>query len=70
MLCLPPTGTALASTKYWLRVLTAKKISGLALTRYIKDPIYCLYIVGSTKSESEVESLNFFRFVSIGTMDL
>jgi hypothetical protein len=61
----------LASTKYWLKVLTAKKISGLALTRYIKDPIYCLYIVGSTKYESEVESLNFFGFFIIGVvMDL
>jgi hypothetical protein len=37
---LPPTTIALASTKYWLKVLTAKQISGLALTRYIKDPIY------------------------------
>jgi hypothetical protein len=62
---------ALASTKYWLRVLTAKKIYGLALTKYIKDPINYLYIVGFTKSESEVESLSFFIFVNIGVvMDL
>jgi hypothetical protein len=55
----------------WLKVLTTKKISDLVLTRYIKDPINCMYIVGSTKSESEVESLNFFRFVIIGVvMDL
>jgi hypothetical protein len=62
---LPPTRTALASTKYWLRVLTAKKISDLELTRYIKDLIYYMYIVGSTKSEYEVELLNFFSFVII-----
>jgi hypothetical protein len=37
---LPSTGTSLGSTKYWLRVLIAKKISCLALTRYINDPIY------------------------------
>jgi hypothetical protein len=68
---LPPTGTTFASTKCWLRVLTGKKISFLELTRYIKDPIYFLYIMGSTKSESEVESLNLFIFVIIGVvMDL
>jgi hypothetical protein len=68
---LPPTGTSLASTKYWLWVLIAKQISGLELTRYIKDQIYCVYIMGSTKSESEVESLNLFIFVIIGVvMDL
>jgi hypothetical protein len=55
----------------WLKVLTAKKIFFLVLTRYIKDPISFLYIVGSTKSESEAESLNFFRFVIMGVaMDL
>jgi hypothetical protein len=44
-------------------------MSGLVLTRYIKDPINCLYIVGSTKSEEE--SLKSFRFVTIGVaMDL
>jgi hypothetical protein len=64
---LPPTGTALSSTKF-IRVLTAKKISGLELTRYIKDLIYCMYIIGSTKYEFEVESLNFFRFVIIGVV--
>jgi hypothetical protein len=34
---LPPTGTALDSTKYWLRVLTANKLYVLPLTKYIKD---------------------------------
>jgi hypothetical protein len=62
---LPPTRTSLASTKYRIRVITTKKISGLALTRYIEDPIYCLYIMGSTKYESKVESLNLFGFVSM-----
>jgi hypothetical protein len=62
---LQPNGIVLASTKYWLRVLSAKQIFVLVLSRYIKDPIRCLYIVGSTKFESEAESLNFFRFVSI-----
>jgi hypothetical protein len=52
-------------------MLTTKKISNLVLTRYIKDPINYMYIVGSTKSESEAESLNFSRFVTIGVaMDL
>ena len=38
---------------------------------YIKDPFYYLYIVGSTKYEIEVESLNLFRFFIIGVvMDL
>jgi hypothetical protein len=49
----------------------AKQVSDLVLTRYIKDLINCLYIVGSTIYESKVESLNFFRFVSISVaMDL
>ena len=49
----------------------AKQVSDLVLTRYIKDLINCLYIVGSTIYESKVESLNFFRFVSVGVaMDL
>jgi hypothetical protein len=61
----------LASTKYWIRVVSAKKIHGLVLTKYIKDPIHYMYIVGSTKSKSEAESLDFFRFFSIGvSMDL
>jgi hypothetical protein len=48
-----------------------KETIRMALTRYIKDPINYLYIVGSTKSEAEVESLNFFRFFIIGVvMDL
>ena len=63
--------TCLDSTINWLRVLTAKQISGLVLIKYIKDPINCLYIVRSTKSEFEVESLSFFTFVTIGVaMDL
>jgi hypothetical protein len=44
----------------------AKQVSDLVLTMYIKDPINYMYIVGSTKYESEVESLIFFIFVSIG----
>jgi hypothetical protein len=58
----------LASTKYLLKVLSTNKIYGLALTRYIKDLIYYIYVVGSTKYESEAESLNFFRFVIIGVV--
>jgi hypothetical protein len=41
----------------------ANNVSELVLTRYIKDPINYMYIMGSIKSEYEVESLNLFRFV-------
>jgi len=52
----------------WLKVLTAKQISGLVFTRYIKDPS-CLYIVGFTKSQ--YKAAIFFRFASMGvTVDL
>lgn len=48
-----------------------KQIFGLVFTRYIKDPISFLYIVVSTKSESEAISLSFFRFDTMGVvMDL
>ena len=56
--------TCLGSTMYWLKVFTTKHISNLLLTRYIKDPIICLYIVGSARSEEE--SLNSFTVVTIG----
>jgi hypothetical protein len=47
------------------------KVFNLVLTGYIKDLISYPSIMGSTKSESEVESLNLFRFISIGeSMDL
>jgi hypothetical protein len=53
----------------WLKVLTTKKVSDSVLTKYINEPINCLYIVGSTKSESEAPS--FFRLVIISVfMDL
>ena len=45
--------TLLGSHMNWLIVLTAKHISGLVLTKYIKEPIHCLYKVGFTDSESE-----------------
>jgi hypothetical protein len=32
---------------------------------YINDPINCLYMVGSTKSEPVSESCNFLRLVTI-----
>jgi hypothetical protein len=39
---------------------------GLVLTWYIKDPINCLYIVGSTKYEDL--SLKIFRFIIMGVV--
>jgi hypothetical protein len=49
---------------YWLKVFTAKQISGLVFTRYIREPINYLYTNGSTKSESK--SADNFRFDIIG----
>jgi len=41
-------------------------IYSMVLTRYINDPISGLYIVGYISSESEEDTLRFFRFVTIG----
>jgi hypothetical protein len=61
--------TCLCSTMYRLNVFTTKHISILVLTKYIKDLINYLYIVGSTKYE--YESLKSFIFITIGVaMDL
>ena len=61
----------LGSHMNWLRAFTAKQIFGLVFVRFIKDPINWRYMVGSIKFESEAESLNFFKFASIGVaMDL
>ena len=56
----------LVSRLYYKLAQGEKKKSIPVLIRYIKDPINCLYIMGSTKFEYEVESLNFYIFVSIG----
>jgi len=58
----------LVSQLYHKLAQGAKKVSDLVLNRYIKDPINFLYIVGSTKYECEVESLNLFIFVIIGVV--
>ena len=34
--------THLGWTRYWLKVLTAKQMSGLVFVRYINDPMICL----------------------------
>jgi hypothetical protein len=47
-----------------LKVFTAKHISALVLTKYIKEAINCLYNMGSTNSEFEV--VPFFRLVIMG----
>jgi hypothetical protein len=57
--------TYLGSTMNWLKVFTTKHISGMVLTKYIKEPI-SLYNLGSTESESEVTT--FFRLVTIGVV--
>jgi hypothetical protein len=43
-----------------------KQISGLVLTRYINEPINYLYIMGSTKFESEAPSI--LRLVFMGVV--
>ena len=49
--------------------MATKHMSDLVLTRYIKDLINYVYIVGSTKYEDE--SLKRFIFITIGfAMDL
>lgn len=45
--------TLLDPTINSLRVLTAKQISGLVLTRYMRELISCLYKVGSMSSSSD-----------------
>jgi hypothetical protein len=49
-----------------LRLFTAYCMSCQARVKYIKDPISCLYKVGSTKSDPESESCSFFRLATIG----
>ena len=56
----------LGSTMNWLKELAMKQIFDLVFTRYNKDPISCLYIVGSTKYEVEVVSLKLFKFMTVG----
>ena len=46
------------------RVLTAKKISGLVLTKYMRDPMSCLYKVGSTSLSSDASII--FQLVIMG----
>jgi hypothetical protein len=54
----------LGSTMNYLKVFIAKHIFGLVLTKYIKEPISCLYNVGSTNFESDVVA--FFRLLIMG----
>jgi len=54
----------LGSTMNLLKVLTAKHIYGMVLTKYIKDLISCLYKVRSTNYEYEF--VTFFRLVIMG----
>jgi hypothetical protein len=56
--------TSLGSTINWLKLFIAKHIFGRVLTKYIKDPIICLYNLGSTNSKYEVTT--FFMLVIIG----